>query len=402
MVRIRVVSGSRPTGVVAKGEVTLGKEEKMLILQMVSDGQITPEQGVELLKALEPAKGHAPTGRVEIGDALRQRVDEIARRAEETAERAGKRAEEIGEDIGESVSKRAGEIAKDAEVVGSIAENIGKAISQMFAGGFSGGSRFEFKEEIKGEFPEDGELEVSLRTSNGRIMVESWDEPGYLLTVTKQVRAQDEDEAKQALENCYDFRQDGLSLEARTGNGLMSGLRNTSVAFFLKIPAPRKVSLSLGSANGRITSDGVFGSKCAMNTANGRIQVLRCDFDETRLRTANGRIEYEGGAKQLDAVSANGRIDVQMKGAGDWRFNSANGRIEVEVREQDEAAYEVDLASNLGRIDVEGMDDAEILVNETRAGGRRRYKARSRGFESAKVKGHIKASTSVGRIGVWF
>jgi len=89
----------------------------------------------------------------------------------------------------------------------------------MFAGGFSGGSRFEFKEEIKGEFPEDGELEVSLRTSNGRIMVESWDEPGYLLTVTKQVRAQDEDEAKQALENCYDFRQMDCLLRREPATG---------------------------------------------------------------------------------------------------------------------------------------------------------------------------------------
>ena len=36
----------------------MSKEEKMLVLQMVADGQITPEQGVELLNALEPGKAH--------------------------------------------------------------------------------------------------------------------------------------------------------------------------------------------------------------------------------------------------------------------------------------------------------------------------------------------------------
>ena len=32
------------------------QRKKMLVLQMVADGQITPEQGVELLNALEPER----------------------------------------------------------------------------------------------------------------------------------------------------------------------------------------------------------------------------------------------------------------------------------------------------------------------------------------------------------
>ena len=72
-------------------------------------------------------------------------------------------------------------------------------------------------------------------------------------------------------------------------------------------------------------------------------------------------------------------------------------------RQEQGSAYEVDLSSNVGTVTVEGIDDAEVIVDEARRyTGGRRYMARSRGFESAEAKGYVKASASVGKIGVRF
>lgn len=377
----------------------MAKEEKMLILQMVADGQITPEQGVELLTAVGAGK-HSPVFEPDaLKQTVKQRVDDVVDDAEQVAERA----EEQAEKIADSVSSRFDEVGRDLDKIGQMADGFGKVISQLFTGGFSGGPGFKFEEEIAGEFAEDGELDINFSTANGRITVESWDEPGYLLTVRKRINAETEEEAKRILENSYEFRQEGLSLKASTGNGFAGGLRNRSIAFFLKIPNSRKASLNLSSANGRIMLEEVSGTKCVIRTANGRIDAEDCGFGEAKMRTANGRVVYEGAVESIDIATANGRIDTELKGVGDWRFSTANGRIEIEVDKSDDAAYEVELFSNVGRIEVDDMGDVEVLEDKVKGYiGRRRYRARSRGFENAKLKGYIKASSNAGRIGVRF
>ena len=376
----------------------MSKEEKMLILEMVSQGKITPEQGVELLKAVGYSKG--PAAFESVDKAAGKKAEKAIVTPEEAAARAEKRAEEVAG----SVKKRFNEIERDVDSIGQTAGNIGKLISQMFGGSFlAGGPAFEFTDEIQGDLPKDGEIEVILRTSNGRIVVESWDRPGYSLTVKKRGNAGSEDEARKILEDSYDFKQNGLTLDGRAKDGIGSGLRNISVAFYLKVPESRKTSVNLDTANGRIVVERVSGDSCIADTANGRIIMTECNFNDSKLNTANGRIEYQGTAGRLVAGSANGRINTCLSGTGDWQFNTANGRIEVEIRKEQGSAYEVDLSSNVGTVTVEGIDDAEVIVDEARRyTGGRRYMARSRGFESAEAKGYVKASASVGKIGVRF
>ena len=348
----------------------MSKQEKLLILQMVADGQITPEQGVELLNALEPGKPRWEPSSTGGQHALEQGVEHVVERAEVVAE--------------------------------SVASNIGRMLSGLFGGGFIGGPTFEFREEIKGQFPEEGELDLRLSSSNGRISVETWDQPGYLLTVIKKGRGRDEADARQMLENCYEFSQEGLCLTAKSTETAGIDLRGLSVGFALKIPASRKASVTLRSGNGRITLDGVTGSSCTASTGNGRVEVTRCGFDRAKLTTGNGRVEYEGSAGELKASSGNGAINVEMKGAGDWEFSTGNGRISIGVVRDGDTGYEMDLTARAGGITVEGLDDADVIEDVAISRSRWRYKARTPGFEQAVAKGRIKATTGNGKIRVWF
>ncbi len=403
----------------------MSKEEKMLILQMVADGKITPEQGAELLRAVGEPKPVAPprpasaplpqkAGEAkpdavgdDVGPALDKQIRETieasveasVQRAQAAAEAAAKHAEKFAERIaleGENLGK----------VLGESGENLGKIFARIFGGGwaFGGGNQFDFPEEIKGELPPEGEIEVDLSTRNGRICLDSWDEPGYRLVVMRRVRAMTEEEARVKVNDLYEFSQDGLNLRARTKE-LQSGFfgSNVSVHFILTLPRDRQANVTVSSANGRLILDGLKGSSLRASTANGRIEALSNDFRRAELDSANGRIQFTGKAQDLSVRTANGRIEADVEGAGDWDLSSANGRIELNVRREAGAAYEVEASSVSGRVDVAGLEDAEVLINEVRHHtGSRRYKARSKNYDTAEVKGTIKATTASGRVTVVF
>lgn len=395
----------------------MSKEEKLLILQMVAEGKITPEQGVELLKAVssttvhkEPVAGSTQEFSASFGETFGKSVEERVKKTVEEgvkkAENVAKRAVEHAQCLSESVEKRLEDLGeKTGESIGQSAENLVTLVTRLFSGGFSSGPQFELREELRGEFTEEGEIDVSLHTANGRITVETWDNPGYLLEVVKKVRATDEDQAKKLLKDVFEFEQDGLCLKAKSKDvsAKTLGGRNVSVGFNLKIPVSRKASLNLGSSNGRISIENVAGTKCIVNTANGRIEARRCNFEEVSLDTANGRIEYKGKASNLRANTANGRIEARLSGVGTWNFSTANGRIEIEIEKEENAGYEVDVSTVMGKLDVSGMDDAIILVDETkRKIGSKRYKACTKGYQDSALKASLKASSAMGRVTVSF
>ena len=415
----------------------MSKEEKMMILQMVAEGKITPEQGAELLRAVGEGKPEAPAApkaagpaqlpqapsapgvpATVIGETIRKSIDSsirenleknierAARQAERAAERAASHAEEWADKVAKHAEEIAGKAAREGEnlgkVLGESGENLGKIIGRIFSGsfsGFSGGPQFEFHEEVRGELPAEGEVQVSLSTLNGRITVDTWDESGFRLDVRKTANAVSEEEAKELVKDRFEFTQDGLNLTARARELPQAFGRSCSVGFTLTLPRDRKASLALDSSNGRLAADGVSGSRLRANTANGRVSIESCSFNDTEIDTANGRIEFEGRPGNFRATTANGRIDARLQGTGNWKMDSANGRLEAAVKKEPGAAYEVEASTVMGRIEVTGMEGAEILVDETRQKfGSRRYKARSRGYSDAASKVSLVASTAMGKV----
>lgn len=436
-------------GQTEKEEQTVSKEEKMMVLQMVAEGKITPEQGAELLRAIGETKPEAPAAPKpgwipaapsapaappapqapaapvaprapgqEIRDSIRRSIDANVRsNIEQSIERAARQAEKAAEMAASQAEAWAGRVAHHAEefaetasregenlgkVLGESGENIGKMIARLFSGGFGvGGPEFEFHEELRGELPAEGELQVQMSTSNGRVVVDTWDEQGFRLDIRKTAHAASEAEAKELVKDGYEFSQNGLSLNARTKE--ISTFVNAaySVGFTLTLPRDRKASLQIRSSNGRLEVDRISGTSLKATTANGRIIVNGCSFSRTDTETANGRIEFSGNPGDLHASTANGRIEAELGGAGAWKMESANGRIEASITRAPGVAYEVDASTLAGKIEVTGLEDAEVLVDETKAKfGSRHYKARTRGFSDAASKASLVASTTSGRVTV--
>jgi DUF4097 and DUF4098 domain-containing protein YvlB len=387
----------------------VSKEEKLLILQMVSDGKVTPEEGVELLRAVAGGAGAAESQQAlsenlatSIREGVKRSVETAVRSAEEVAEGAATEAERVAADVERHVARIGESAGIQREVVGENIEEsltgLGKTIARMFRRGFgAGGPQREFHEEFCGEFPEQGTLDVGLSTANGRVTVKTWDRPGFHLDVQKRVNADSDAEAENLTKDVFTFTSEGNVLRARSKEPQYGWCGSVTVSFTLTLPKDRKASLDLASSNGRITIQGVSGPRLSGRTANGRIIVDDCSFDTCDVNTANGRIEYEGQAKELTADTANGRIVANIEGAGNWRLDSANGRIEVNIKKTQGVGYEVDTSAVMGRIQVSGFED--VIIDETRhKTGARRYKARSLGFDEAECKATLRASTAMGRV----
>jgi len=374
-------------------EQEVSKEEKMLILQMVADGKITPEQGAELLRAVmgTPESPRAPRIRETI-DSARLAAARAMIDADEIAKSVGKKMEGIGE-------KAQTEGERIGRVLGESGANLGRLLAGMFTGGLTGPQQ-EVHETVTGELPDDGVLDITLKTMNGHITVQSAEQAGFSLDVKMKVPAASREEAERLLKGKYEFTHEGNVLRAVTTDPSI-GWNSASIGFTLTIPRGRKASLKLDSTNGRLTIERVDGPDLKAWTANGRIVVDRCDFDEAEVKSANGRIEYEGRVSKLNGSTANGRIIADLSGVGDWVLETANGRIEASIRREPDVAYEVDISTVSGRIEVLGLEDGEVLVDETRQRmGFRRYAARSKGFDTAAATARFKGTSAAGKVTV--
>ena len=406
----------------------MSREEKALILQMVAEGKISPEQGAELLRAVmgvpEIPKTSLASGRAgQVGPAgsgspgfaqgptapkLRESIRASVQDTIESARLSAEKAVSDAEEIADSVSKKMegfGEIAgregeRIGRVLGESGANIGRLIAGMFTGGSYGGPQQELHDTITGELPADGVLDITLITCNGHITLQSADQTGFTLDVKKKVAAASQEEAERLLKDKYEFTQDGNVLKAVTKDASASW-NPMSIGFNLTIPTGRKASVRLDSTNGRLTIDRIEGPELRAWTANGRIEIEKCNFDDSEVKTANGRIEYDGRVAKLRGSTANGRIVANLSGVGDWVLDTANGRIEATLKKESGVAYQVDVSTTMGRIDVSGLEDEEVLIDDTKQRtGARRYLARSRGFETAPARATFKGSSAMGKVTV--
>jgi len=343
------------------------QEERMTILKMIQDGKITPQEGVELLKALaQPATG--PSRDV-----------------------AGGPKEGPPGDEGET---------RDAHRPRSILEDVIEGFSFVnFPFGFFGDTH-KFEEEHEGRFePEPGRpITIRLRTANGRLVLKGWERPDYHLRIIKSLRGPGEEEARRRAQDMAQFTATpaGLVLESR----FSGGWNNAGVAAELSLPADLLYRLALHSSNGRIEVDGLKVEDLEAQTSNGRIVCERTTGGRVRLRTSNGRILANCSARELDVDTSNGSVTVvpfgDQQGDSWYRLRTSNGGIRVRPYDQPDCGYDIDAATSMGHVELE-LPDLEYSVRE-RTMGHRRSRARTAGFDGKTRRVRIEARTSNGSI----
>jgi hypothetical protein len=180
----------------------------------------------------------------------------------------------------------------------------------------------ELSETIDRTFDVRAGAEFVLSNVNGRITINSWDQPKVRVIAHKEVDG-DRDELKKALAELrvemqprngglvvithYPKENDGVSsiFDWLAGDHIDANVR-------YEITVPRTMNVDVTNTNGAIHLDNVTG-KHELDTTNGKIEVKRC-------------------AGSLDASTTNGGIDAELIRVAQGqplRFETTNGRIEV-------------------------------------------------------------------------
>lgn len=199
----------------------------------------------------------------------------------------------------------------------------------------------ELSETIDRTFDVRAGANVVVSNVNGRITINSWDQPRVRVIARKEVDG-DRNELKKALQELrveMQPRDGGLVIKTHYPKGhdgigsifdwLVGDHVDAEVRYELTVP--RTMNVDVSNTNGGIHLSDVSGA-LELDTTNGRIEVKRC-------------------AGSLDASTTNGSINAELvriaKGQP-LRFETTNGRIEVAVPAN--AAADLDASTTNGSI----------------------------------------------------
>ncbi|HEY3366532.1 MAG TPA: DUF4097 family beta strand repeat-containing protein [Symbiobacteriaceae bacterium] len=387
------------------------QDERVMILQMVAEKKISVNDAVELLKAIAPADQEAPGfGEYAGSDPVAESGSPAPGAAPGTTgtRPAGTPGGGPGPGARRTYSSPppppgpnfgsgfgAGFGAGFGSGLSSFIDEVIDRASSVFGDAF--GHRYEFPTELTGDFTE-GEIPLRIATGNGRVDIQTWDEPGYKATVLVKARGSSEEDARNRAQDAYSVKADGtcFELEARR-----SDVFDVAVHVSLLVPRDRTYRLETRTGNGHIEVINMPLRDGQITTGNGRVTCRGGRADALRLQSGNGAVEVELEVADLEAGTGNGSLEIRTGGAQpqDLRLSTGNGSIRVDTSRLPAAAgFRIEATSAMGGLDVSLPN--LVYEQDNRAMGHKRVVAFSQNFGQTTTPVTIKARTGMGSISV--
>ncbi len=203
---------------------------------------------------------------------------------------------------------------------------------------------------------------LSLRNTNGAVVIESWERNEIWVQAEKRVRAGSEREAEEMFEQVEIRMQkegDLVKIEThlpRSSSGLWAAFfghgNSASVAYHLKVPA--RSHLDIATVNGKVMTSDV----------SGRLQF----------KSTNGAIKIRDAGGQVEAQTTNGSIEADLQQVdenAELIFRTTNGSVAVTL--PSDLRADVDARTTNGSVrsdfDVEGTRSRRKLRGRINGGG---------------------------------
>lgn len=370
-------------------------EEQRLILKMLEEGKITAAEAEALLNAVgqsEPLEEEERSA--DLWEKVEKHGEEFAEKLESAAERFARNLE--------------------AKVEFRLADKLSKLSKMISRFPFvSQEDTYEFTEEFHGTFQEEGDIICKLSTGSGRISVQGWNEPGFLLVVTQRIRAKDRETA---LGKMY-------HVEVPTLEGVrelvidVPSFPDAGVSLTLNVPRTLIYQLELATHSGSISVADLYARTAELTTSVGSIGIQGLHAENVRCNTANGSCRAEHVTAELFTAStgngslrlkhlqgyrvqcstSNGSIRVApvVRGTAHYDLRTTNGSVRVELGDA-EVKTAFDLYTSVGRIAVP-EEDFELTQVDRRSGGWH-VMGQSPGFEASSQRLHLHVQTGSGSI----
>lgn len=314
------------------------KEERLLILKLLKEGNISEEEAEKLLAALEEKKDRSSF------KTAKRKIDESLGSAEETFHHKRKafkedfeesfedledRFEDFGEDFSKKMNRLGSLIAHTStSVADKILHSVEEALESEELQQYDVFTRKEtFYETLEIPITDLTNKRVLVSSLNGKVKVESWEKDCIKLKAKIQMKGEDYQEERLIYEAHLD--EECLELSPRIEKGFYS---------FLTLYLPKVLfdSLKVDNRNGSVFIEDFEGKHLDVQTQNGAIQIHRSSVKELgKLKTKNSKILlYRVHGGELLVQTKNGKILGEVLDASILDFKTSLGSIGL-----DEIAY---------------------------------------------------------------
>ncbi|RIV28600.1 hypothetical protein D2Q93_02280 [Alicyclobacillaceae bacterium I2511] len=283
-------------------------KERMKILELLSEGKITPEQAESLLSTVENKEESKNRWGIE-------KVSNLDLKS-------------LGSQVSAAVSQSIGEVRR---VVEQQFDNL-----PFWTSTVSVTHEVALPLEIR---------HVSLETVNGAVQIMSWDEPYVKVLVRAQVRTDSLAEGRNALLRAVQTNV----MDTRYELAIVAGKRSQEnspqlIVAHLDIWLPRDMEeVFCRTHNGRVLAESIkLTSSLQAETANGSIHAFNVGANRIQLSSENGRVELRGLDPATSSVylqSKNGSLlinGIPSQVACSGTAKTSFGRVDI-----DESQFEL-------------------------------------------------------------
>lgn len=390
-------------------------EERRLVLKMLAEGKITPEEAEKLLDALEGSayEPEMSRGRSDEADP-KAGASENADRRSDWEERAQAdrhvpfetRFEQAIRDIVEGAMDQA---AKAVDAASKLAIKVGaKAIEIGDSDGIGGmlavlgvASGAKASVEKTGKLsPNALQREIRVDVANGRVSVAGWDDEGYRIEVRGRVKGRgfSGEELAAILGSCIKVDEKAGRIEIDQSQDR----RVTGLAVEIRVPRSLKYRrVSIDTSNGSVEVLGLHADRLDVDTSNGPVRVKAVEAREISVDSSNGPVTVQCRADDVSCDTSHGPIAAMVEPLGSEahvNLDTSFGPITVVIPDDEDLGVSLRADTSFGKIKAQvSAGNASIL--EAGAGSKV-YQAATPGFESKPRRCIVKADTSFGSIEV--
>lgn len=407
-------------------------EERKLVLKMLAEGKITPDEAEKLLDALEGSayepempgpqglgasaacfgECREPRGADEADTKSGTVGDEDHRLEWEGKARADRgapfetRFEQAIRDIVEGAVDQA---AKAVEAASKLANKVGAKAIEIgdpegiggVIGLFGGVPGVRAAVEKSGTFaPSLSNGEIKVDVANGRVSVTGWDGDGYRVEARGRVRGRDfsAEAASEILARC-------VAVDETTGLIEIDQSNDRRVAgLSVNIHVPRSCRyqrVEIDTSNGSIDVSGLHTERLDLDTSNGSVAVRAVEAREMSVDTSNGSVTVQCKADDVSCDTSHGSITAVVEPLGSEAhvdLDTSFGSIRVVLPDDDDLGVSLKADTSFGKIRAQVSADGTHVMEAK--GGSKMYQAATPGFESKPRRCIVKADTSFGSIEV--
>ncbi|WAH38481.1 SHOCT-like domain-containing protein [Alicyclobacillus dauci] len=251
-------------------------QERLKILELLAEGKLTAEQADLLLEALEEKSQPKGDGKA-------------------AWDRAAAELKSFGAQLSSVLTQSVSEIRRGLET-NLTNLSFGDTLAVTY----------------EHEFANDVER-IRIESANGRIRVEQWSQPYIRMYVQADVRTDEQDKAKEILEQAVQTTVIGNDASVRLLNR-WDGAKIYGGRIDLYVPEGLD-RLALHTKNGAIFIDHVNANNILLETINGQIHVHHVNAQSLRTTTQNGGIQLhhaiQANSQEIYAESKNGAIALR-------------------------------------------------------------------------------------------